>query len=131
MSNGSDTGAVKFRGDPGTNCIEAGEYREEGSETLNPGDVIEGIPRDMLKRFLLNQDFAPEGQVAEKVYEDLQNERRTADRRQTFLTEAPLSLDMTKDELLAAAERIGVEVKSSDTKAEILDAIEDAEGGNA
>lgn len=44
--------------------------------------------------------------------------------------EGPKSLDdMTKDELLAEAEKRGVEVKTSDKKADIIDAIRDADKG--
>ena len=139
MANG--TGSVVFRGDPDTVCDEALNYRvhdeqgeEVGGSLLQPGYVVSRIPEDQLKRWVLNQDFAPNGAAANKAFKALEND--TAKRINGALidpalaetpaeTEPPIG-EMTVAQLEIKAEELGVEVESSDKKGDILEKIEAA-----
>lgn len=138
------TGAVRFRGDPDTMCFEAQDYHEEGSARLQPGDELTGIPESMLKRFLLNAKFEPVGDFAQEIYDssvvsvaaringamvrELKPDERKALEEQA--AEASVSLDQqNKTQLLATADRVGVDANNNMTKAEIIEAIESSAGG--
>jgi hypothetical protein len=123
-------GAVKFVGDPNTSCMEAQPYREGNSALLNPGDVVEGVPESMLKRFLSNAKFVPSGDVAEKVKKDLAKEvplRINGAVVNPNLApaggEARSLDDLNRDELLAEANSRGLNVKGNASKKTILEAL--------
>ena len=132
------TGSVRFNGDPNTYCIEAQPYND-GSALLEPGDVLEDMPEYDLKRFLVNADFEPAGGAASEVADELaasaavringavvNEELAPADQQEDA---KPLE-KQTKAELKETAERKGVEVNDSMTKAEMVEALSGGEGGD-
>lgn len=144
MSEGN-TGTVEFVGDPNTICNEAAFYtvlNEDGervrADVLQKGYRVTDIPQDQLVRWLVNQNFVAVDAEAEKAQEELQYDvakringtlvNQEAAREALRQRNRPLE-DLKKDELLSRAEQAGVDVDSSNTKAEIISALRgDAEG---
>lgn len=126
-----NTGSVRFVGDPGTNCREAQEYREEDKRgnPLEPNEVLSGIPEDLLEGFLLNADFEADDSTAEGVYEDRVVTAARVDSApdgQPAISDKPLD-DQNKEEIAQTARAVGVEVTDDMNKDEILDAVKASE----
>lgn len=144
MAQQERTGAVRFRGDPNTICFEAQEYREDGSANLKPGDELKDIPESMLKRFLANAKFEPIDSVAQEIYEEtvvapaaringalvreLKQDELDAQESEAAERSIPLA-QQNKTQLLATADRVGVDANDSMTKSQIIEAIEGSAGG--
>lgn len=137
------TGAVRFRGDPNTICYEARDYREGGSANLTPGDELTDIPESMLRRFLMNAKFEPVGSVAQGIYDEevaapaaringaLVRELKPdeVEEREGQAAEASVPLGrQNKTQLLATADRVGVEANQDMTNEAIIEAIQNSEG---
>jgi hypothetical protein len=133
------TGAVRFRGDPNTICFEAQDYHEDGSTRLQPGDELTGIPEEMLARFLLNGKFEAVGGAAQEVYEQTVNapaaringalvrelKADEVEAREAEAAEASVPLaQQNKTQLLATAQRVGVDANKNMTNNDIIKAIE-------